>query len=234
VRRGLLGARRLQADLRTFDLALLSAWRPQLRLDGVVTGQVNATGRFASDLRFAADLHHQGLAGDDSWFVGSGTLARGASGASLELELEARPFALGELARRYPALAGLEGNATGHVTLSGPVDRLEYVAALETTGAPCGPVASRWVVPGRIHGTATLSAFSMHALSASLPRRSSTGTASFDVTGTGLGSLRGGVRVLLDSPASCVSACSAACWKPDWPTDCCWSTACTPPPWRAI
>ncbi|NJD09096.1 MAG: hypothetical protein FIB01_01200 [Gemmatimonadetes bacterium] len=201
VRRGRLGAQQLHAELQRFDLELLNVWQPRLRLGGSVSGQVSATGRFASDLRFTADLRHLQPSGDTSRLVGTGTLVGPAAARALELELEARPFALAELARRYPALSGLQGSATGHVSLRGPFDRLTYDAAL-STGA--GPVHLRGQLSRdsdgpRYAGSAELSAFQLDALSPRLPRANLNGTVAFDVTGTGLGSLHGDVRVRLDS-----------------------------------
>ena len=201
VRRGRLGARQLRADVESFDLGLLNAWQPQLRLAGLVTGQVSAEGRFASDLRFTADLRHQQATGDSSWLVGSGSLGGVANARTLELELEAQPFALRELARRYPALAGLAGNASGHVSLRGPLDALQYDASLRTDAGPVrlhGQL-SRGRDGPRYAGAAELSAFQLDALSARLPEANLNGTIAFDVTGTGLGTLRGDLHVLLDS-----------------------------------
>lgn len=180
---GSLGAQNFRADVQKLDLALLTALRPELKLRGQVTGHVEAEGNVSSSIRFAADIHHY-LSGFTSSFAGSGTYT-GGEAPGLDVEMNARPLSLAELARSYPALERLKGDARGPIRLAGPLDNLAFTADLETQGG-------RALLDGRLmrvgeqprySGDATLYSFRLDELIADLPATLLDGKIIFDVAG---------------------------------------------------
>lgn len=193
---GGFGARNLRADLNGLDLALLKALNPALALRGRVTGRVEASGSFNRSITFAADIHHV-LSGFTSSFDGGGTWTGGAK-RMLDVELNARPLSLSELAQSYPALQRLRGDARGPIRLRGPLDDLAVHADLETQGG-------RAIIDGRLThrssprytGTATLHSFRLHDLIADLPDATLDGRLTFDVAGRGVADATGRVTAHL-------------------------------------
>ena len=198
-RSGRLAARRLRADVQSFDLALLNALRPALALSGVVSGRVEANGRVARDLHFNADLQHRALIGDSSNFLADGVL--GDRGRHLDVQVTAHALALSELARRYPALHGLGGSASGPIRLRGPIDDLGLDADLVTAGGPLRLRAQ--LTRGRdgphYVGEAVANSFQLHAFFDRLPDASVSGTVAFDLAGSAAATLAGSASARLDS-----------------------------------
>ncbi|MGQ0815206.1 MAG: translocation/assembly module TamB domain-containing protein, partial [Gemmatimonadota bacterium] len=179
-----LGAQNFRADMQTLDLAILNALRPDLRLRGQVTGHVEASGNLQSGVQFAADIHHY-LSGFTSSFAGTGTYT-GGTAPGLDIELNARPLSLEELAKTYPALERLRGEARGPIRLFGALDDLAVKADLETQGgrALIDGRLTRTAAKPRYSGQATLLGFRLDELIADLPQTTLNGKAFFDVTGS--------------------------------------------------
>jgi hypothetical protein len=199
VRDGMDGidARNLRADLNKLDLAILSALRPDLRLRGHVTGSVEATGNVES-VKFAADIHHY-LMGYASSFDGDGVYNATGPNAGLDLRLNARPLSFEELAKAYPALERLRGDARGPIRLFGSLDDLQVEAELQT-------VAGMAKVNGRLQrrngrptyvGEAVISDFLLDKLIVDLPATSLSGTVAFDLAGNDQTAVAGRIKARL-------------------------------------
>ncbi|HSJ14563.1 MAG TPA: translocation/assembly module TamB domain-containing protein [Longimicrobiales bacterium] len=198
-RPGRYGARRLRADLAGFDLALLNGLEPGLDLEGVVSGRIEASGRLARDLSFTADLRHRQTGGATSDLLADGMLSE--RGRHVDIEVNARTLALSELARRYPALQGLDGYASGPIHLVGNLDDLALDAELGTAGGPLRLQArlARGVDGPHYVGEASAGSFQMHAFFERLPNASLSGVVAFDLAGRSAADLAGTLNVTLDS-----------------------------------
>jgi hypothetical protein len=184
VRRG-LGADNFRADMQKLDLAMLSALRPDLHLRGRVSGHFEATGNTDRSVRFAADIHHF-LSGYSSNFAGAGTYT-GGQARGLDIEMNATPLLLEDLAQNYPALARLRGEASGPIRISGTLDSLSVNADLETAGGRMqveGQLTRNGEQP-RYAGAATLFSFRLDRLVADLVETVLDGKVWFDMSGTG-------------------------------------------------
>ncbi|HEX6557813.1 MAG TPA: hypothetical protein VF021_00080, partial [Longimicrobiales bacterium] len=196
VRNG-LGARDFRADVDKLDLALLNALRSDLNLKGRVTGHVEASGNIDSSVRFAADIHHY-LSGYTSSFNGTGTYT-GGSAPGLDIELNALPLSLDELADFYPALARLRGDARGPIRLYGALDDLAVKADLATVGGRAeieGRLTRARATP-RYAGDAVLHSFRVDRLIGELPETELDGKVSFDVAATATADAAGVVTARL-------------------------------------
>jgi autotransporter translocation and assembly factor TamB len=184
VRRG-LGANNFRADMQKLDLAMLSALRPDLNLRGQVTGHFEANGNTDRSVRFAADIHHF-LSGYSSNFAGGGTYTGGLA-PGLDIEMNATPLSLEDLAQYYPALARLRGEARGPIRISGTLDSLNVNADLETAGGRAlveGRLTRTGMQP-RYAGAATLFSFRLDRLVADLVETELAGKIRFDLSGSG-------------------------------------------------
>ena len=192
VRNG-LGARDFQADVQTLDLALLNALRPSLNLKGRISGHVEASGNIDNSVKFAADIHHY-LSGYTSSFNGAGTYTGGAA-PGIDVELNALPLSLEQLAASYPALERLRGDVRGPIHVYGALDDLAVKADLQTLGGRAqyeGRLLLRGNTP-RYTGDATLYSFRLDRIIAALPATTVDGTVTFDVTGRGAEDVAGTV-----------------------------------------
>lgn len=196
VRHG-LGARDIRADVRQFDLALVNAVRPDLNLRGRVTGHVEASGHVQRTVKFAADFEHI-LSGYTSSFQGAGTYTGGPT-PGLDIDLNARPLSLAELAQYYPALERLRGEARGPIRLAGALNDLSVKADLQTLGGRA-QVEGRLTRAGerpRYSGDATLYTFRLDRLIDALPEMLLNGTIAFDVSGAALADATGSISATL-------------------------------------
>ncbi|HEY0810371.1 MAG TPA: hypothetical protein VGD49_09425, partial [Longimicrobiales bacterium] len=176
-------ATNLRANLDKLDLAIISALRPDLKLRGHVTGTVEATGNVES-VKFAADIHHY-LAGVASSFNGDGVYNATGPNAGLDLRLNARPLSFEELAKAYPVLERLRGDASGPIRLYGALDDLHVEAELETLGGLAKVNGRLQRANGRptYVGEAVISEFHLDKLIKDLPATSLSGTVAFDLAG---------------------------------------------------
>ena len=170
------------ADVSDLDLAVLNALRPELNLKGLVNGRVEGNGVFGEQFKFAAAIQHE-LAGLASNFEGKGTYA--VKSRELDLELDALPLSLPELAAAYPALQRLRGEARGPITLTGPMDNLAVEAKLATEGGELDFRGRLQQRDGRRRyaGEGRLSGFQLDRVWSDLPSINVTGKLQFDLTG---------------------------------------------------
>ena len=194
-----IASKDFKADVDKFDLALLTAFRPQLNLKGQLTGHVEASGNTSGTVKFAGDLHHY-LSGFTSSYNGSGTYTAGAA-PGLDIQLNALPLSLEQIAAAYPALERLRGEARGPIRLFGPLDDLQMQADLQTAAGRAqidAHLANAGATP-RYDGTATLYSFRLDRLIDALPQSSVDGKVTFDVSGTGLSDAAGKIGANLAS-----------------------------------
>ncbi|HUP88004.1 MAG TPA: translocation/assembly module TamB [Longimicrobiales bacterium] len=198
VRNG-IGARNFSADVEKFDLGLLNAVKPELKLRGQLTGHVEASGNTNRSVTFAADIQHY-LAGYTSSFTGKGTYS-GGTGPSIDVELNALPLSLQEVAQSYPALTRLRGDARGPIRLTGPLDNLTVRADLQTAGgrAQIDGRLTRTSGQPRYIGDATLYTFQLDRLIGDMSATQLDGTVSFDVGGTNVQNTNGSISARLAS-----------------------------------
>lgn len=196
VRRG-LGADNFRADMQKLDLAMLSALRPDLNLRGQVSGHFEATGNTNRSVRFAADIHHF-LSGYSSNFAGGGTYT-GGQARGLDIEMNATPLLLEDLAQNYPALGRLRGEARGPIRVSGSLDSVSVNADLETVGGRVqveGQLTRNGKQP-RYAGAATLFSFRLDRLVADLVETELDGKVWFDMSGSGSNDVAGRISAKL-------------------------------------
>lgn len=185
---GPYGARDFHADIGSLDLALLTALDPTLKLQGNVSGKIDANGRLDRSVSFVADLQHTLTGVSASHMTGSGTVSWSRRSSSFDVKLEALPLALDALGRAFPALRRLEGSARGPVTVKGSLADLLVDADLAT---PAGRVA----VNGRFdlaskrpayHAAGELTGFHLDQLLAGLPATTVSGRYRIDGGGNDL------------------------------------------------
>jgi hypothetical protein len=195
-----IDARNLRADLDRLDLAILTALRPDLRLRGHVTGRVEADGNMQRSITFAADIHHY-LAGFASSFDGDGVYHATGPNAGLDLRMNARPLSFEELAKAYPALERLQGDARGPIRLYGALDDLQVDAELETLAGLAKINGRLRRVDGRPQymGEARVSGFHLDKLIAHMPATWLTGTIGFNASGSSIRDAIGRFTAQLDS-----------------------------------
>lgn len=183
----------LKADLANLDLALINAFKPELKLKGVVNGRVEADGIPADRFSFAAALQHE-LAGLSSRLEGKGSYSN--KSRQLELRMNALPLSFEELAIWYPALTRLRGDARGPINLSGPIDDLKVDANLETRGGRLEFEGALQRIEGRRRyaGSGRMSEFQLDRLLSDLPQTQISGKLQFDVTGTSAADAKGTVK----------------------------------------
>ena len=182
----------LKADLTNLDLALINAFRPELKLKGVVNGRVEADGVFADRFSFAAALQHE-LAGLSSHVEGKGTYDN--KSRQLDLRMNALPLSLEEVASVYPALARFKGEARGPINLTGPIDDLKVDAKLQTRGGQLDFDGALQLIGGRRRyaGSGRMSGFQLDRLLNDLPETNISGKLQFDVTATSAADAKGSV-----------------------------------------
>lgn len=122
-----------RADLAPLSLSLAGRFRPDLQLQGWVSGPVRLAGP-ASNLTFQGDL----VAGEGRVAVG-GSFDATRPGASYTLDLDAEGVALAMLTARVPEASMV----SGHVTLRGSglaLDSLEGIGSLAVRPSHIGPL----------------------------------------------------------------------------------------------
>jgi hypothetical protein len=178
------GVQGLDAEVRRLDLAHVAAVEPGLRLGGVVTGRVRASGTTLRgfDVSGHLALDHYGAL---STVRGGGRFLAANGHSELDLRLDAEPVALSLLSAQYPAFSRLVGQASGPVRLAGSLEDLRVGADLR---APVGMVhldgrleltdkGARYVTRG------TLDGFRLDHVVAGLPETRLTGQ--FELEGGG-------------------------------------------------
>jgi autotransporter translocation and assembly factor TamB len=193
-------ARSLHADVRSLELALLSAFNPGLRLSGTVAGSVDGSGAL-DRMSFTAALQHASPDGAHSSFDGGGSIVGQGSGRHFDITMNATPATLQDLLAQFPALGGLAGELRGPLHVAGTAEAMAFAAQLSTPGGELrlsgrldGSGATR-----RVRAEAHSPGFGLHALRPGLPHSMVAGRLTLDVTGTRLDDASGTVEVLLDS-----------------------------------
>ncbi len=182
------GASGLNATVERLELAQLANVVPAIRVRGVASGRFSADGSLARGLALDGEATLR-RSGDVSRFRGGGRMRLTGARPALDLRLEAAPVALGILDEQFPTLLPMAGEATGVITLRGPLDSLELGADLQTS-------AGRVAVTG--HGSlqgespryamrGEVTDFSLERLVPSLPETRVTATFQLDGVGSGLG-----------------------------------------------
>jgi hypothetical protein len=197
---GSVVARSFHADVRQLELALLSAFDPDVRLAGSVAGQVDATGR-TDALRFTTSFVHSSSTGGHSTIDGGGSITGQGRDRRFDLLMNASPATLYDLSSYVPALRGMEGELTGPVRIIGTADDLDFNAQLVS---PAGLLhldgsVSQTPAGRRVRAVARADGFALHRLRHDLPAFVVSGDLSVDVTGDDLATATGHVALLLDS-----------------------------------
>ncbi|HSK20972.1 MAG TPA: translocation/assembly module TamB domain-containing protein [Longimicrobiales bacterium] len=200
VRNRTVSARSFNADVRHLEMAIVSAFAPELKVTGSVSGTVSGSGG-RGRMNFAGLLEHASSDGGRSVFDGGGSLEGGGRSRRLDLTLNASPVTFHDLAQQVPALQGLQGELSGPVHIAGTADDMAFDAELTTPG---GPLALDGRVMGRagarrIAATAEAHGFRLDAFRDGLPPTTVSGTLTVDLTGNTVGTMTGPVRLALDS-----------------------------------
>lgn len=153
-------ARDLRLQLRPVQVELVRGYAPNLPISGVVTGTATVNGNTADQLMIVADLDHVDR-GARSQVAGRATI-RLAGTRRFDIEATAKPVSLVELGRFAPSV-GLQGIASGPISVHGTLGSMDVVADLRVSGG------------GRLNGRAHLDltgtkrydvAVAMHTLNA--------------------------------------------------------------------
>jgi hypothetical protein len=200
VRNRNIAARSFNADVQNLELALVSAFAPDLKMTGSVSGAVAGSGG-RNAMTFTALLEHASDDGGRSIFDGGGSVEGGGRSRRLDLTVNVSPVTFQKLAQQVPSLRGLQGELSGPVHVEGTTGDLAFDADLATPG---GPLALSGRVQGtgtarRIAATAEARGFRLDAFREGLPPTTVSGDLVVDLTGTTLALLTGPVRVALDS-----------------------------------
>lgn len=182
----------LEADVRELDLGQLTALVPDLRLRGVATGRVRASGSLQEGLRLAGDAHLE-RHGRRSAVRGSGQLALAEDRSTFDLRLDAEPLALDLLAEQFPGLPRLTGEARGGVSIVGGLDDLRVEADL-LTSAGAVVLDGRLALDGpepRYQGEGSVTDFQLHRVISGLPDARITARFDLDGSGRSIGALAG-------------------------------------------
>jgi hypothetical protein len=200
LRNGKVAARSMQADVTDLELALLSAFNPDLHLLGSVTGTVGGSGN-ASRMHFTAALDHASADGARSRLDGGGSVTGSGPDRLFDFTVNAIPVTVQDLAAQVPALRGLHGDLRGPVHVAGTAADMVFNADLTTPGG--GLVLHGRVLRAgatqRVVATATVSDFRLHALRPELPETVVSAHLAVDVTGDDVATAVGTVNLVLDS-----------------------------------
>lgn len=172
------------AEVRELDLDQVAQFTPGLRLRGLATGRIRASGSLEAGLDLTGDLALS-RDGHRSAVRGSGIFAAGGDRSAFDLRLEAEPLALELLVEQFPGLGRLAGEARGPVEVTGTIDDFRIAADMLT---PAGGVQlhGRFALRGsepRYRAEGAVSEFQLHRLLADLPETVVTGR--FDIDGAG-------------------------------------------------
>ncbi|MGH7447880.1 MAG: hypothetical protein ACRELT_10000, partial [Longimicrobiales bacterium] len=200
VRNSSVSAHSFNADVRNLELALVSAFAPELKLTGSVSGAVSGSGS-RRRMDFTALLEHASSDGGTSVFDAGGSVEGGGRSRRIDLTVNASPVTFQDLAQQVPALHGLQGELSGPVRIEGTVADFGFRADLATAG---GPLALDGRVQGmgasrRIAATAEAHGFRLDAFRDELPPLTVSGTLTVDLTGHEFAGMTGPVRLVLDS-----------------------------------
>ena len=123
----------LDVQVDQLDLRTLQYLNPNFpRVNGFVSGTATLDSSWL-DVRFRdADLTHLDGPGEASHLTGSGRVTWGARFLTYDLDLDARPLAVGTLARSYPAIP-VRGSFRGPLRVRGTMENLDLATVL--TGA---------------------------------------------------------------------------------------------------
>ncbi|HEY5086135.1 MAG TPA: hypothetical protein VII66_02140, partial [Gemmatimonadaceae bacterium] len=127
---GVARARDLRLTLEPFRVALVRAVDPTLPIGGTITGKALLNGSSATRLTATIDLVHDDVTGE-SHVTGSLIFARGGSVPLINANLQLLPLSLATAGQFAPA-AGLRGNVTGPVSITGPMSNMAVSADLTT------------------------------------------------------------------------------------------------------
>lgn len=124
------GAQALEATVTELDTDRVPALARALRLRGVLSGRLQATGRLDHGLHFTTALEHRVGDGAVSALEGQGTLHRTGGEAAVDALFELRPVSLAALAAAFPELGRMDGDVHGPITVQGPLADLDIGAEL--------------------------------------------------------------------------------------------------------
>ncbi len=132
-------ARQLDLDVQGADLERVARFAPGLRLRGLASGRVRASGSLEDGLALTGDVALD-RDGERSAVHGSGLFAVGGDRSAFDLRFDADSVGLDLLTEQFPALGPLAGRASGPVTVIGSLDDLNVDVELDT---PAGGLALR-------------------------------------------------------------------------------------------
>ena len=205
--RGPPRARPLLIETDDFDFAVFAGWQPALADLGQVAGRAELRGRLdVGGLELTGVLTPIGsdIEGERvSALTASGWIRRSATEAPIELDLtvDAEPLGLAELRRIHPRLAALTGEARGRIRLRGAADALTIAADLTAAlgRVTFGGTVERVAGIPRVAGAGSVRDVQLGALGEALPEGEVSGEYVVDLAGSDLASLRGRVRLALDT-----------------------------------
>jgi hypothetical protein len=196
---GIIAASGLGVDITGLDLALLDRFRPGLGLSGVVSGRFEADGRLRDGMELRAVMRHQ--RGVTSILDGGGTIRSIADALAMDLAFEATPLRLETVAAFVPGLDSLRGPATGSIVLSGRTDSLGVAGNVMTDGGRLAfdAIIDRPGIERHFVVNARSLSFTPSRVGLIAAEGEFAGEIVADVSGTSLETLRGPVRIDLDS-----------------------------------
>ena len=122
-----LRARDLRVQMLPVQVDMARTWMPKLPVGGVLVGSATVNGSSSSDVLVVGDVTHAD-GGARSRFDGTAAV-RLAGTKRFDVNVNARPVSLVEVGRFFPA-AGLQGEATGPVRVTGTLTALAVQADL--------------------------------------------------------------------------------------------------------
>ncbi len=121
-------ARNLRLEMLPVQVEMARTWMPKLPVGGVVVGSATVNGSSSSDMQVVGDVTHAD-GGARSRFDGTATVHL-AGVKRFDVNVNARPISLVEVGRLFPT-AGLQGEATGPVRVTGTLSALAVQADLQ-------------------------------------------------------------------------------------------------------
>ena len=182
---GVLGndfrASNLRLTMRPLQVALLRSYAANLPVGGTITGTATLNGSMLSRMTAKADVTHVDR-GDVSHLTGNASFRAAPNGkmagAWFDVDAQLHPLSLVEAGRFFPA-AGLRGDASGPIRLTGTLGNLDVKTQLAFSDGGSLGLTGKFNLDGTDKGyDATINAnlFNANAIIAKAPRTSVTGT----------------------------------------------------------
>ncbi|MDP2957435.1 MAG: translocation/assembly module TamB domain-containing protein [Longimicrobiales bacterium] len=145
------GVTNLRAVLDPLNFELVQAFQPTVRVRGNGRAEVDASGRFADGMRFAADLRHGPEEGGSRVLVSGSTRRDGQDRWVVDVQGDLAPLSMDLLHQVAPALS-VDGGITGSVRAVGPLDDLYLTGDLAVAeGTLSVEVQADLLDPGRTY-----------------------------------------------------------------------------------